>query len=507
MPEITINRDGSVVKVQAPKGDTLLSAIHTAGIQISMPCGGQRRCGKCLVHATGVLSSPTDSEPGFLEGQPSGFRLACCAEIEGDCTVTLPNATEAVIETAYTPWEGSLAPLYPAGYGAAFDIGTTTVAGQLFQPGSKRPLAAEGEMNAQQPYGADVLTRVVYCNNNGVDTLRDLVRKQLSDILKKMCRSAGVDAAEVNYAVITGNTIMMYIFSGIPPKPLAEVPFPMSTHFDSVCDFTLKGFENAPIYVPGSVAAYVGSDITCSILASGIHRLTQGNVLLIDAGTNGEMALRTDAGLTCCSTAAGPTFEGAGITCGGNASEGAIDSVDYENGGFRYTTIGGAPATKLCGSGLIDAVAALLDAGMLDEKGAFLKEYNGRADIPGTPVYINQKDIRQLQLAKSAIRAGMDTLMHECGITRDELDAVVLCGGFGSYMRPASAQRIGLIPPGTAARTKAIGNAAGNGAGQILQSAEGQAEARQIVTRMKVVELGTNKYFMDRFINGMGFEL
>ncbi len=505
MPQVTIRRGEKTVQVQQPVGSTLLDAIQAAGVQISMPCGGGGRCGKCLVHAAGQLGAPTVNEHKLLDGQPENMRLACCATVEGDCEATLPEAAEAVVETAYNAWSGAVDPLYAEGYGAAFDIGTTTVAAQLFSRDEKRPLAVLGEMNAQQPYGADVLTRVVYCNEHGIAPLQNLIHTQLSSMLKKLCADTGVSPGEVHSVVVTGNTIMMYIFAGVDPRPLSLAPFTMDEHFGAQQSFTLEGFSHAPVYVPETSSAYIGADITCSILASGIIH-APGNILLIDAGTNGEMALKTDERIVCCSTAAGPTFEGAGIACGGNASVGAIDTVRLVNGQITHTTIGGAPAAKICGSGLIDAVAAMLDAGVLNDSGVMDRQYNKQFTLPGTPVYISQMDVRQTQLAKSAIRAGIDTLLHECGVTYDDLSAIVLCGGFGSYLRPESAERIGLLPPGAAAKTRAIGNAAGNGAGQILQSREKQREATGICARMENVELGTNKFFLDRFMKVMNFD-
>ncbi|MDR1949069.1 MAG: ASKHA domain-containing protein [Spirochaetaceae bacterium] len=504
MPRITITGDGQNTTVTIDPGETLLKALRKAGAGIAIPCGGSRRCGKCLVRVTGDLPPAEMPEATLLEGRPPGSRLACCARVRGDCSVVLPDQREAVIETAYTPWQGPLDPLYAAGYGAAFDIGTTTVAGQLFSRNEKKPLLAAGELNAQQPYGADVLSRVVYCNEHTVNTLRDLIRTQLSAMTKGLCSGAGVAVKELSYMVVTGNSIMLYILCGIEPRPLGMVPFTMSTRFDGEYDLGLEGLPGLKVYLPGSPSAYIGADISCSVLASGITK-AGGNILLIDAGTNGEIVLSSAGGLTCCSTAAGPAFEGADISCGGNASPGAIDSVDYREGAFRYTTIGGGPGVKLCGSGLIDAAAALLDADIINAKGTFGTEHKGRALIGDTAVYVTQRDIRQLQMAKAAIRAGMDTLLYECGIGYAELDAIVLCGGFGSYMRPKSAERIGLLPPGCAEKTRAIGNAAGNGAAQILQSRQKQQEARAIARHMDTIELATNRFFLQRFLKTMAF--
>jgi uncharacterized 2Fe-2S/4Fe-4S cluster protein (DUF4445 family) len=282
----------------------------------------------------------------------------------------------------------------------------------------------------------------------------------------------------------------------------------MEHPFGGEFDLALEGFEHLAVTVPGCVSAYVGADITCSVLASGMAQ-SAGNLLLVDAGTNGEMVLRAGNRLACCSTAAGPAFEGAGIACGGNAAPGAVDSARWTGEALAFTTIGGLPATHLCGSGLIDAAAALFAAGLIDESGRLTaggaSGKNARYTLAGSGVYISQQDIRQLQLAKAAIRAGMDTLIAECGLGYGQVDGVILCGGFGSYLRPSSAECIGLIPPGFAAKARAIGNAAGNGAGQILQSGPKRDEAAAAVRQMEPVELSAHPMFSRRFVETMAF--
>lgn len=494
--------------VAVEPGTTLLAAIQAAGVSVSFPCGGRGKCGKCRVIAEGALSPLTQQEREKLSPgtDAPGTRLACYARAEGDCTVRLiERAADAVIETAYAPWEGPLAPIYGAqGYGAAIDIGTTTVAAQLFLPGDKRPVAVLGELNRQQLYGGDVISRIVYCNEQSVAPLSELIRAQLGDMLRALCAQAGADERALRQLVITGNTTMLYILFAIEPGPLAVAPFYMEQGFGGAFDARIPGFAGVPCFVPGCASAYIGADITCSVLASGIAN-REGNFLLVDAGTNGEMVLSAGGRLRCCSTAAGPAFEGAGISCGGNASLGAVDSVRFENGAFSYTTIGGAPADKLCGSGLIDAVAALLDAGFVNGAGKLKTPGGGDFYLDGSEVYVSQKDVRQLQLAKAAIRGGMDTLIHESSLSYEDMDAIVLCGGFGSYLHPGSAERIGLIPPGFAGKAVAIGNAAGNGAGQILQSAHKRDEAARTVARMETVELASNPYFSERYIAAMRF--
>ena len=502
---VQIGSESASAEVAA--GTTLLDAIRASGLSTSFPCGGKGRCGKCKVSASGELSQMSEQERCYLNEDElkTGIRLACFAKVSGDCFIRMnERAEDAVIANNYVEWDGEVLPLYEDGYGAAFDIGTTTVAAQLYHCGSKRPVAVQGELNRQQTYGGDVISRIVYCNEHTVQPLSFLIRTQLSDMLRSLCAEAGISHQDIHQLVITGNTTMMYLLFAIEPAPLAIAPFYMEQGFKGSFDARLPGFEGIPCYVPGCASAYIGADITCSVLASGMAGRS-GNYLLVDAGTNGEMVLSSNGRLICCSTAAGPAFEGAGITCGGNASLGAIDSVRYEDGTFSYTTIGGAPADKLCGSGLIDAVAALLEAGMITKKGKLKTESGGEFYFGNSPVYLTQKDVRQLQLAKAAIRAGMDTLIHASGLEYDDMNQIILCGGFGSYLRPSCAERIGLIPPGFTRIAVAIGNAAGNGAGRILQSREQLEESERIVSHMETVELASNPYFHDRYFEAMLF--
>ncbi len=489
--------------VPVKAGTGLIEAMRSTGLPLDFPCGGNHACGKCRVTASGELSAPSPEELALLGGASGGVRLACFAKILGDCFVTLPSQDGDRIETDYFPDTAPLEPIYSGDLGAAFDIGTTTVVGYLFSREEKRTLAVVGEMNRQSRYGADVLSRIDYASRNTVEPLQVLICRQLGDMLRRLCRDAGVEDSRVSGLCVTGNTTMLHLAAGLDPRSLSMAPFRPQSLFGTTLALGLPGFPGLPAYLPPCISAYVGADITCSILASGL--LSQpGCVLLVDAGTNGEMALKTDRGFYCCATAAGPAFEGAGISCGSSARTGAISQVSLEPGGLRCTVIGGGQAASLCGSGLIDAVACLLETGDIHPKGRIRPDRGGELLLSGD-VRLTQRDIRQLQLAKGAIRGGIDTLLDAAGIGYGQLDGVILCGGFGSWMDPASAERIGLLPAGLARRTAAIGNAAGTGAGRILQSASLVEEAGRIAAVAQVVELSSSKLFQKRYIEAMNF--
>lgn len=504
MPRLTIHTKIGRRDVTIQPQESLLHALQRSGVPISFPCAGNHTCGKCRVRAQGALSPIGEEERVLLKDAEDDIRLACFTRAEGDCAVYLTRGGGDTIASNYTADSEPIRPIYRYGFGAAFDIGTTTVVGYLFHESGTKPLAVLGELNRQQPYGSNVLSRIDYCNTHNVQPLCALIREQLSDMLRGLCEKAGVPTQDIRAVVATGNTAMMHVLAGLEPGSLALAPFTPQSLFDCWLDLDLNGFAGVQTYIPPCISSYVGADITCSILYSGITRKSE-NLLLVDIGTNGEMALQTSERMVCCATAAGPAFEGAGISCGSNARTGAIQSVWAENGTVGYTTIGGGEAQSICGSGLVDAAAALLSLGVIDRSGRMDKRYAGTAGIGESGVSLTQGDIRELQLAKAAIRGGMDTLLHECALGYDALTSIILCGGFGSSIQPQSAAQIGLIPYSMGGRTLAIGNAAGIGAGYILQSVDRLEEARRIAQRAKTVELATHPYFLERFIEVMAF--
>jgi len=500
MAKLSWRCGGQSGECPAEAGATLMDALRAARAPLDFPCGGKGRCGKCRVAASGALSVPEEEERRLLEGAPEGTRLACLARVLGDCRAELPGAERMRIAENFTAGNEPLRPLYAGAYGAAFDIGTTTVVGYLFARERREPLAVLGETNRQGRCGADVLSRIEYAASHSPDTLRELICGQLADMLRALCARASVAPEAVGGLCVTGNTTMLHLAAGLDPYPLSQAPFRPASLFGGTERLRLPGFEGLEAYLPRCISAYVGADITCSILASGIMR-DRGNLLLVDAGTNGEMALRTDGRLLCCATAAGPAFEGAGISCGSGAVDGAVSAVRLRGGAYECGVIGGGPARTICGSGLIDAMACALRAGASDWRGRVRR---GVIPIDG-PVSLTQRDVRELQLAKGAVRAGMDTLVEAAGLTYGEIDRLVFCGGFGSFLHPDTAAEIGLIPAELCGRTVALGNAAGTGAGRILQSRSLIAEADGIAGTARVVELSTSKSFQTRYIRSMNF--
>lgn len=473
----------------------------------AMPCGGKGTCKKCKVTATGALSPMTDAERACLTEQEiaSGVRMACMAMATGPCTINYTSSHENL--------QGLLAGQMPnfkphprqnSGIGFAADIGTTTVAAYAYDLATLQCVASCGEANAQAPFGADVISRIEHASANGVQSLQEAIGRQLSHLVQQLCG----DQAPV-CAVLTGNTTMLHLLTGLDPTPMAAAPFtPASLFGEEIL------WNGIPTLLPRCMSAYVGADITCAVLASGMLE-KQESALLVDIGTNGEMALWHDGQLRCCSTAAGPAFEGARITMGMPGAPGAIHKVYIQDGRLCYQTIDNQKPTGICGSGLVDAVAVLLETGILDETGLLNEEGHPFTNLTGeyhdqpcvylgdSGICLTQSDIRQVQLAKSAICAGMETLLAEAGIAN--VQTLYIAGGFGSYLDGQNARAIGLLPNNAATQTVILGNAAGMGACMLLLNTHFVETCRNIADTAHIVDLNANPDFADRYMEGMLF--
>ena len=432
-----------------------------------------------------------------------------CGETDiTDAALTmLPEALRAGEKVWATQFDGKVTGAYsrqPGMYGCAVDIGTTTMAAYLIDLTTGRQLAAASMLNPQRSRGGDVITRANYTmeNPDGLSELAASVRAGVSELIDGMCVRNGIGRDEVRHITVVGNTIMMHIFAGICVKYIATLPFvPAYSATRHVPAGELgMDYPCAMVTLGPCVAGYVGADTVAAGIACGLDR--PGEVaLLMDIGTNGEMALRTDKGLWCCSAAAGPAFEGAHIKCGSGAVEGAIDSVKLDGDDVRVTTIGGKKAASICGSGIVSAIAEMLKAGLIDETGYLEDEFELAEGVE-----ICQKDVREVQLAKAAIAAGVDILAEAAGIQVGDIQKLYLAGGFGSYIDKKAACEIGLIPMELLDRISGVGNAAGSGAKMLVMDAGAVARAEDLRRRMKYIELSASADFQERFADCMFFE-
>ncbi len=470
---------------------TVLELLQQAGLRLAAPCGGNRTCGKCIVKLAGDLSPVTDTERRMLTDTQiaDGYRLACCTYPTGDFTAFLsPDpAADILLDGADGLPSYRLSPLV-GDYGIAVDLGTTTVAVYLVDLRCGRIAGRTAFRNPQQVYGADVLSRIR--SGHFSEQRSALIRE-----INRAIASFGIGRTKLHHACIGGNTVMTHLFRGIDPSPLAAAPFSCPSLFgESVTDSGLELAEGAETYLMPCFSAYVGGDIAAGIVLTGME-CEEEKQLFLDLGTNGETALGSRDGILLCSTAAGPSFEGAGISCGMPAIKGAVSHVSADG---SFTVIGGGEPLGLCGSGILDLTAYLLRRGILTAEGFLEKPFFLTERIAITP-----QDIRQIQLAKAAIRAGIDTLMHY-DTSSQKIARVLLAGGF-SRLDPTSACVIGMLPPELEEKVVPVGNTAGNGCAAYLLSEEIRQRVGSIRSHCKTVELSADPFFMERFVDTMYF--
>ncbi len=485
-------------------GRLLIDLLRARGEIMDLPCAGGGRCGKCRVLARGRLAPPDAREAALLTPAElaAGVRLACQAVALDDEVIILPvegASANADIVTRGEAAAFAIRPWAEGESGLAVDIGTTTIAAYRYRLADGALLGEAAAKNPQGGFGADVTSRLDRALAGDGPALAEAVRGCVALLAEELFQGDMIDAA-----VITGNTAMLYLLTGREPSSIAFAPFDANCLFGAFVSGADVGLpRTARAYLPMCMGAYVGADMTTAMLAAGLDRPAQAPRLLVDIGTNGEMALAVGESLLCCSTAAGPAFEGAGISCGMTARVGAVHRVRLEGSDIRCETLGGGNAVGICGSGLLDLTATLLDAGILDETGRLPD--GAPYALPGTNLTITQADIRAVQLAKAALAAGMRTLLHAAGLAETDVAELIIAGGFGSRIDPVSAARIGLIPEGLVGRARAIGNAAGMGAGMVLLSGDCLRASETLRNRARVINLATDPFFQDQFIEEMLF--
>ena len=427
-------------------------------------------------------------------------------------------------------------------YGLAIDLGTTTVVATLLDLATGTPAAVASVLNRQQPFGGDVISRIsaTMLDPKALARLTAAAQATLGELAAEVCAEAGVDPGQVYEVALAGNATMTQIVLGIDPEPLGVAPFVMSTATMPevlASDLGLELHPRARAFVFPALGAYVGGDIVAGMLASGMDRDRRLR-LFIDVGTNCEIVLGDSSRLLTTAAPAGPAFEGASIRCGMRAADGAIEVVripplaDGDPGdAVQLQVIGDVEPVGLCGSGLVDAVAALLQAGLLDGSGRLLGAEQARVSAPGLAdrlaeiggervfvlhwrgepgdldgaVYLSQRDVRELQFAKAAIATGWRLLVGELGVQVSDIQQVLLAGSFGSYLSPASAVRIGLVPKVPVLRIVSAGNVAGEGAKMTLLSLRERAGAAALLEEVRYVELSDRPDFNDLFVDQLAF--
>ena len=483
MPVIAIPAEGREFTVDT--GTNLLDALKQHGIYPDAPCGGNGSCGKCKVRVDGAES------------------LACRTVVERDMTVTLPQTEELHILLEGICEERTAVPLQE-GHLLAFDIGTTTVVGYLLDGRTGTELAKSSMGNPQIAFGADVISRIQRAVQGELGQLTTLIRGTMTELTQNLCAEAGIAPEQIGVVSVVGNPAMQQFFLGIDPTNLAAVPFePVLMRAQDVsCTEVLPVCPNARLLIVPDIAGYVGADTVGCILSTQLYKMDE-LTLLVDIGTNGEMVLGNQDRMIACATAAGPALEGANIRFGMRAAAGAIDHVWLENGQVKYSVIGGGEAEGICGSGLVDAVAAGLRLGLINKRGRI---QNGEHIFHLTEtIYLTQEDIRQLQLAKGAICAGVTLMAAQLGLKTSDIQKVLLAGAFGSFVNPENACRIGLLPEELLDRIEAVGNAAGSGAKMLACDKALLPFSQELKERVEYLELASLPAFPRTFAKAMSF--
>lgn len=591
-------------------GQTILEVATQLGVNITAPCGGRGRCGRCRVITTNGCEPPTRAEHDLLTGEElrNGVRLACEAVLVADAEIIIPSDSrtiggkilsedswqqldlspnvrarrldlpapsledqradaERITDGLGVPAESldidpaalaemsgvlrdhdfsvtavlvgdRLAAVRPPGIescclGAAVDIGTTTVVAYLVDLTTGERLATASDLNPQARHGHDLISRIEYVQSNagGLEDLRRLIVDLINRLLGEAAAEAGRRRRDIYEVTVVGNTCMHHLFLGLDPTNLARAPYIPVLSRPVTLSAEQAGLVINPagsVYSLPVIAGFVGADTVGVLLVS---RMTERDrpTLAIDIGTNGEVMLWSGERLLVTSCAAGPAFEGGEISSGVRAAAGAIERVWLRNGSIGYATIGGVHPNGICGSGIFDTMAALLDAGIVDSTGRFADEERARALppdlaarlrgegserefvlVPSTngergAIRFTQKDVREVQLAKGAVRAAVELLCREAGIEVTDLDEILLAGAFGNYIDRRSALRMGLLPEVPLERIVGIGNAAGAGALAALVSTAERRRAAELAEQAEHIELMANPHFQMAFADSMIF--
>jgi uncharacterized 2Fe-2S/4Fe-4S cluster protein (DUF4445 family) len=484
---------------RAEEGESLLDVLRRWGITIDAPCGGHGRCGKCRVRILSGSFKTGDAQKVSESDTP--WVCSCRVYPTSDLVIALPLALFAGEQAGISSDPGDARKIIPHA-GFALDIGTTTVFVRLLDMDTRETVDTLSTLNDQRIYGADVMSRISAAREGRTPELFERINAQVRDMLSRFDKRW--DLKEKEFLAVAGNTTMLHLFVNADPSPLGAVPFtPVFLEAKELPGSSLSLPVKTVSLLP-SISAFVGADITAGIAATGMMEDTDKTSLLIDMGTNGEMALFHKGKLFCCSTAAGPALEGAGISCGTGSIAGAVNRIEKRGGSVSFSTIGGRPPVGICGSGLIDAIAIMLDEGMIDETGAFTNET--AESFPITEgIAITRRDVRQFQLAKSAIISGIKILCKAAGLEADAVEQVYIAGGLGFYIAIDRAIRTGLLPPCFRDRSAVCGNTSLEGAALSLTDLSFPVLCNDIVTKSVTVELAADSAFMEEFAENMLF--
>lgn len=511
--------------------DTLLKGLRKAGRNVLAPYGGIGRCGKCKVQVLeGELSiTSQDREIFSKEELECGWRLACEAMVTSHITVRLgwENEDNMKVQSEFfherkrshdvvtdDEKDTEIFTSFSKSYGIAIDIGTTTLAAQLVNLLNGQILGTQTGLNHQRAYGADVISRILVATQGKEHAMTTSIQKDLCNLMEQLCTENSVEMEQITKIVIAGNTTMTHLLMEYPCDGLGRAPFtPYENGTIHVLsqDLFVDNRLKAKVWICPGISAFVGADITSGMCALRMGK-SEEICLLVDLGTNGEMALGNKEKLLVTSTAAGPAFEGGNITYGIGSIPGAICNAEFENDKLVIKTIQDKEPTGICGTGVIEIVAALVKTGVIDQTGLlddmwFEDGYPVAIGGSGEYIVLTQEDIREIQLAKAAVRGGIETLLYRYGITADQVEHIYIAGGFGYALDYEKAIQIGMFPTEFSGKVKVAGNSSLGGAVKMLLDADAICDAEKIVDLAKEVDLASDAFFQKAYIDAMNFEM
>lgn len=512
------------------RGTSILEAARRAGVTIESPCNGQGTCGKCLVQVNktsrslACLTPLLDSSEIDVPESQTDLRILAQGQAldvplepyfrkiqrQGK-TLTLAGDDVVAVETG----ESSTSLL-----GVVVDIGTTTLVVSLVDLTTGAEIGCLSALNPQALHAQDVLSRISLASRpDGLELLFAAVSGEIDRLIGRLIEQSGARRQEIWEVIYSGNTCMLHLATGTDPASLGKHPYtvvlPTGRHISAKqCRLSLN--SAAQVFLPPVMSAYVGADISAGLVASRLHELS-GTTLFIDIGTNGEMAVARDGVITASSTAAGPAFEGMNITCGMRAGPGAIERYDISaDGTVTWSTIADKSPIGICGSGLLDLVGALVAAGVVDRNGKFVRStaLADHLDLSSPkPVYrvtadvtLSQKDVRQVQLAKAAIRCGVDLLLDAVQLPPQRVDRVYIAGSFGFHLQAESLFRLGLLPRAFQGKIHFLGNTAKTGGHAMLINASARRNIADVTRQVRVLELAGCGDFQKVFVKNLYFE-
>lgn len=505
------------IELDGANNTTILELLRSKEAMISAPCGGQGRCGKCRVQLlSGTCPEPDEIEQDLLARQEieDGWRLACRVRPAGRISVAVPDGLSL---PAVSPVGENPSAVLSEDLIVAVDIGTTTIEMLLTdrRTGWRSPVAALA--NPQAAWGADVMSRITAANTGHGPALTSSVRTAIAEGITRLCASAGIDASNIRLVIIAANTVMMHLFLALSCSGLGVAPFRAVTlapePLESSRLLSIPGLD-CPLQCIPAIAAFSGGDITAGIVYIHnriMHKEPHSVWLLLDLGTNAEMVLHAEGRFWCISAAAGPAFEGASLSCGCAAIPGAVRSVYLSDGRFAYDQVPlidqGSEPPGLCGSGVVGFLSAALEAGLISSDGSVVPacRASGILLAPGLSIRLTAGDVRELLVARAAIRASLDVLVQAAGCRFDDIARVYLAGSFGYHLAERDVLRTGLLPRTFAGRILAAGNTALAGAVELATMAD-SLYTESLVSTALVVPSGGTPEFQERFLSAMEFD-